>query len=212
MKKHVPLGWRKHDPRRYRFALPNAVWGYQLKPKALTVLCYLSSRSTALTVKEIADGVHLSEAVVKKNLVTLRRAGLVNADNRLLIEVRDMRGEYFTLPNEVFLLGLSPGALSVYAYLLSREDRRTHKCHPSYKTICQHTRMAVATAEKCVAELVERGLVNVERTTYFRGDLKRTGNNLYTILPVHGAVEQHEQKQLRQLELDTARWNAAKAG
>ena len=32
-------------------------------------------------------------------------------------------GRYFFLPNEIFTLGLSPGELSVYAYLIFCEDR-----------------------------------------------------------------------------------------
>ena len=33
---------------------------------------------------------------------------------------------YFQLPNEIFLLGLSPGALAVYSYLLCCENRSTY--------------------------------------------------------------------------------------
>ena len=48
-------------------------------------------------------------------------------------------GHYFLLPNEIFTLGLSPGELSVYAYLMFCEDRETHQCWPSIGRICQHT-------------------------------------------------------------------------
>lgn len=34
--------------------------------------------------------------------------------------------DYFQLSNEVFLLGLSPGALAVYLYLLCCENRKTY--------------------------------------------------------------------------------------
>ena len=34
---------------------------------------------------------------------------------------RDPVKNYFQLPNEIFLLGLSPGALAVYSYLLCCE-------------------------------------------------------------------------------------------
>ena len=43
-------------------------------------------------------------------------------------------GNFFTLPDEVFYLNLSHGAITVYAYLLCCEDRRSHQCHPSYTT------------------------------------------------------------------------------
>ena len=33
------------------------------------------------------------------------------------------KGNFFSLPNEVFLLGLSPGELAVYSYLRRCESR-----------------------------------------------------------------------------------------
>ena len=42
------------------------------------------------------------------------------------------KGNFFSLPNEVFLLGLSPGELAVYSYLRRCESRKTHQCWPSY--------------------------------------------------------------------------------
>ena len=45
---------------------------------------------------------------------------------------RDPIKNYFPLPNEVFDLGLSPGALAVYSYLMYIEDRTTYQCHASY--------------------------------------------------------------------------------
>ncbi len=40
---------------------------------------------------------------------------------------RDPVKNYFQLPNEIFLLGLSPGALVVYSYLLCCENRNTFR-------------------------------------------------------------------------------------
>ena len=48
---------------------------------------------------------------------------------------RDPIKNYFPLPNEVFALGLSPGALAIYSYLMYIEDRTTYQCHASYRTI-----------------------------------------------------------------------------
>ena len=50
---------------------------------------------------------------------------------------------YFPLPNVIFSLGLSPGEIAVYSYLLYCEDRKTYQCHPSYKTIGQAVGMSV---------------------------------------------------------------------
>ena len=43
---------------------------------------------------------------------------------------RDPVKNYFQLPNDIFLLGLSPGALAVYSYLLCCENRKTYQCWP----------------------------------------------------------------------------------
>ena len=48
---------------------------------------------------------------------------------------RDPVKNYFPLPNEIYQLGLSHGAIAVYGYLLRIEDRKTYQCHPSYATI-----------------------------------------------------------------------------
>ena len=48
---------------------------------------------------------------------------------------RDPVKNYFLLPNEIFSLGLCPGEITVYGYLVRCEDRRTYQCWPSYKTI-----------------------------------------------------------------------------
>mgnify|MGYP001213237779 CR=1 FL=1 len=48
---------------------------------------------------------------------------------------RDPIKNYFPLPNEIYQLGLSSGAIAVYGYLLRIEDRATFQCYPSYGTI-----------------------------------------------------------------------------
>lgn len=83
---------------------------------------------------------------------------------------RDPIKNYFPLPNEVFALGLSPGALAVYSYLMYIEDRTTYQCHASYKTIGSAVNMSPNTVRKYVTELVERGLIQTERTTIITQD------------------------------------------
>ena len=58
---------------------------------------------------------------------------------------RSPLGHYFLLPNEILTLKLSPGELSVYAYLMLCEDRETCPCWPSIGKICQHTGMSANT-------------------------------------------------------------------
>ena len=78
---------------------------------------------------------------------------------------RDPVRNCFLLPNEIFLLGLSPGALAVYSYLLCCENRQTYQCWPSYKTIGNAVRMSANTVRKYVCELEERQLISTESTT-----------------------------------------------
>ena len=40
-------------------------------------------------------------------------------------------GNFFSLPNEIFLLGLNAGELAVYSFLRRCENRKTHQCWPS---------------------------------------------------------------------------------
>ncbi len=208
-RRSAPIGWPRRDPRHYRFAIPNAVWEYQLRPAEFVIfsyLCYHSSTSEP-TLKEIAAGVHMTTNTVKKYLGALVDKGLVTAEWSLALNNQYITSEkFFTLPNELFLLKLSPSAFVVYAYLLLIEDRRTHTCHPSYNTIAATTGLAKNTAMKSVSTLLEMGLIAVESSSYFdKCGMKWKGNNLYTILPVRAAVDALHRRQLRQLELDAER-------
>lgn len=70
---------------------------------------------------------------------------------------RDHIKNYFPLPNEIYSLGLSPGAVAVYGFLLRRENRETYQCLVSYRTIGEAVGMSVNTVRKYVMELEERG-------------------------------------------------------
>lgn len=111
-------------------------------------------------------------------------------------------GKFFTMPDEVFHLGLGHGILAVYAYLLCCEDRRTHRCHPSYNTISSTVGLAVNTVMKHINKLAERQFITVEHTTYMDANgMKWNGNNLYTILPIQQAADAIYQRQLDRLDL-----------
>lgn len=110
---------------------------------------------------------------------------------------RSPLGHYFLLPNEIFTLGLSPGELSVYAYLVFCEDRETHQCWPSIGRICQHTGMSANTVAKYIRQLEEKQLINVEPTKVrTKAGLVRNGNLLYTIRPIQEAVNYKLEKDL----------------
>ena len=205
-RRFTPISWPRRDPRHYRFAIPNAVWEYQLRPAEFVIfscLCYHSFTSEPI-LKEIAAGVHMTASTVKRYLDSLAAKKLVNEDGTPVLNCKDEK--FFTLPNEVFLLRLPPSAFMVYAYLLLIEDRRTHTCHPSYNTIATATGLAKNTAMKSINTLLEVGLIAVESSSYFdKRGMKWKGNNLYTILPVRSAADAGYQRQLRQLDLEVER-------
>lgn len=117
----------------------------------------------------------------------------------------------FPLPNEIFLLGLCPGELAVYAYLLRCENRKTHQCWPSYKTIGKAVGMTENTVAKYVGNLENNGLIRTEPTTVTtKAGKRRNGNLMYTILPIQEVTDRHIQRQLDELELATMRAQHAK--
>lgn len=123
---------------------------------------------------------------------------------------RSAEKNYFMVPNETFSLGLNYREISLYTYLLRCEDRETYQCWPSYKTIGKAIRMSENTVAKYVRQLEEKGLIYTESTIMQSKDGKPLNGNLrYTIRPIQGAVEAFYERQLRQVEEDTARYRAA---
>ena len=77
---------------------------------------------------------------------------------------KDTIKNFFPVPNAVFDLGLHHMEISIYAYLLRIEDRRTYQCIVSYPTIAKKLGISVNTVAKYVAALEEHGLIRTERT------------------------------------------------
>ena len=124
---------------------------------------------------------------------------------------RDALTNYFPVPNEIFCLGLSSGEISVYAYLLRCENRKTFQCHPSYKTIGNAVGMSKNTVKKYVDSLIEKRLITAEPTSVItqKGE-KRNGNLRYTIRPIAEALEQYYEQQLIRLHEGNRRQAALK--
>ena len=119
-------------------------------------------------------------------------------------------GNYFSLPNEIFLLGLNPGELAVYCYLRRCENRKTHQCWPSYKSIGQAVRMSENTVRKYTLCLEERGLISTEPTEITtRAGQKRNGTLLYTLRPIQEVIDEHYDRQMDELDLTTERQRIA---
>ena len=98
-RRSTPIGWPRRDPRHYRFAMPNAVWEYQLRPAEFVIfsyLCYHSSTSEPI-LEEIAAGVHMTTHTVKKYLGALVDKELVTAEWSLVPDVHHISNEKFSL-------------------------------------------------------------------------------------------------------------------
>lgn len=126
-------------------------------------------------------------------------------------------GNYFSLPNEIFLLGLDATAIAVFAYLRRREnhrakDPRRYTCYPSYGEIGKAIHRSNHTVAKYVYELCEKHLIEIESTRVMtKKNLKRNGHLKYRILPREEAIRYNHQCQVTMDELRKERERVAKA-
>ena len=121
------------------------------------------------------------------------------------------RGNFFSLPNEVFLLGLSAGELSVYSFLKRCENRKTHQCWPSYQTIGSSVGMSENTVRKYVLALEERGLIVTEPTDVrLKSGRRRNGNLKYTLPSIQEVLRDYYARQRSALEAQAERQRVQK--
>ena len=121
----------------------------------------------------------------------------------------DPAKNYYPVPKVICQLGLSPGEIAVYSFLLFCEDRKTYQCYPSYRTIGDAVGMSRNTVCKYVRLLEEKELIRTERTSIvLKNGRKRNGSLLYTILPVEQVLAQHNQHQLHLAEMAAERHRA----
>ena len=112
----------------------------------------------------------------------------------------------FPVPNELLDFDLPAGAVAVYLYLLRHANRKTNRCHPSEATIAKKLHLSRNTVAKQVRLLEERGLVVTEHTTVItKQGVKRNGNLLYTLIPMHEVMERFYERQLCALDESAAR-------
>ena len=105
------------------------------------------------------------------------------------------------MPKSIFNLGLTPGEILVYAYLMYCEDRQTHMCYPSYSTIGQAVDMSNNTVKKHVKGLERKGLITTEYTTVKTKDGRtHNGSLLYTLRSLQPIEEAYFQKKIREAE------------
>ena len=121
------------------------------------------------------------------------------------------QNNYFTMPNEVFQLGLSAGELAVYSYLRRCEGRRTHQCWPSYRTIGSAVGMSENTVRKYVLALEKRGLIVTEPTDVrLKSGRRRNGNLKYTLPPIQEVLRDYYARQRSALEAQAERQRVQK--
>ena len=107
------------------------------------------------------------------------------------------KGNFFSLPNEIFNMDLCAGEIALYSYLMRMEDRKTFTCYPSFRTIGKALHMSRNTVMKYVRSLEDKCLIVTERTTVITSKrIKRNGNLKYQILPIQCAVDEFHRKQL----------------
>lgn len=118
----------------------------------------------------------------------------------------------FFLPNELFQLGLDYGELAVYSFLKRCENRKTHQCWPSIKTIGQAVGMSENTVRKYIRQLEEQELLFTEPTEIMtRAGQKRNRNLHHTLRPTQEVVNAYYDRQLARLEITVMRQKAAAA-
>lgn len=114
---------------------------------------------------------------------------------------RDAIKNYFPLPNEIFLLGLTAGEIAVYSYLMYCEDRKTFQCHPSYRAIGNAVKLSNNTVRKYVQSLEDKQLITTEPTEVrYKSGVKRNGSLLYTIRPIEEAVWNYNEAQFNRIQ------------
>ena len=121
------------------------------------------------------------------------------------------RGNFFSLPNEIFELGLNAGELSVYCFLRRCENHRTHQCWPSIKTIGKAVNMSENTVRKYIRQLEERGIITTEPTEVtIKAGEKRNGNLRFTLRPIQEVMDEYYARQMEEMELAAERQRVAK--
>ena len=94
----------------------------------------------------------------------------------------------------------------IFSYLLFCEDRQTFQCWPSYRKIGDAVGLSPNTIRKHIRALEEHELLITEPTMVTTKDGKtRNGNLLFTIRPIHAALQQDYDRQMQKLTEDAAR-------
>lgn len=111
----------------------------------------------------------------------------------------------FPVPSELFEFDLPSRTISVYLYLLRHADRRTGQCHPSTATIAKKLHYYRNTVANYVRLPEERGLIVTENTEIItKKGIKKNGNLLYTLIPMHEVTQAYYDRQFAKADLAAA--------
>ena len=99
----------------------------------------------------------------------------------------------------------------MYSYLKRCEDRKTHQCWPSIKTIGKAVNMSENTVRKYIRQLEERGIITTEPTEVtIKAGEKRNGNLRFTLRPIQEVMDEYYARQMEEMELAAERQRVAK--
>ena len=115
--------------------------------------------------------------------------------------VRDPIKDYFPLPKEIFTLGLTPGEIAVYSYLMYIENRETYDCWAKLATIGRAIGVSSRnTVAKYIQGLVEKELIATEHTLV-TSKTGRTKNGclMFHIRPIEEAIRYHHDTEVEKL-------------
>lgn len=201
---------RKHKIKRelYKdyFPVPNNIFDMGLTPSEIALYALFlkidkhNNGFCCIDFLTIKGHISLSDKTIKKYLSTLENKKIIEIEPsknsiKIYFNKRDIKKNFFLLPNEVFFMELSPGEIAVYAYLLKCEDKKTYQCYPSYRTIGSNIGASINSVKKYVESLEKKNLISTENTSIMTKDfLKLNGNLLYTINPIVEAYNDYWDK------------------
>lgn len=207
------------DPNRNYFPVPNSAMQRHLPWKMLSVYLYLISlqrchlKPALNSADSIAKVFGIGKVTAEKQRKKLLSSGLLSSVGPMLM-TRDCFQDYeepekfFPLPREIFTFGLSQGEIALYAFLMYRENRKTHQCRVSHSDIADWIGMSSNTIAKYVDSLVEKGFIFSEHSTVtFRDGKTYRGKQVYTIRPLEEAKRRSLSRQMDLFEVEQARQN-----
>lgn len=97
----------------------------------------------------------------------------------IIYQNKNINGNFFILPNDIFKEKMNPRDFIVYSYLKRCADSR-QQCFPSIKNIAENCCISSVTANTAIKNLSENGYIDIAHRNDGNGQL----SNLYTVLKI----------------------------